>query len=583
MMFKSKIAGYVTGVRFYKGAKNTGSHVGHLWTSGGTLLASVNFSNETSSGWQQANFATPVAIAANTMYLISYWAPSGQYPDDSGYFGYGFDNGPLHAMSKNDFYSYTKGVFPTSTWQTSNYWVDVVFNGAASTNSTVVAYSANQTTSQTTGVKTAMSLSASRATTGVRFRRTDRTSALRSLSCSPNAVQAGGSFTCELSLASQGVSSATDIAVSSSSSDVRLPNTITARPGRTSLKFHGAIDSAAAQSVIAIAAGDEDNLAETKIAVLASSAPVFSLPSTVLAKAGEPVSFRVSAQDPAGLPVQVTASKLPAGATFQTSSGRFDWTPALNQEGVFTPVFSAVNSTGFASSAKSQITVGSGKPVISSSTKASCSPGSIATLNGQWLSLSGADLSDPTGSSLQLGGTSVQVNGSLAPVVYSSPDRVDFQCPNAAAGTGLDITVETADGMSAPLHTTMLAANPALLLAQSSNSEQGQITLSGTDRLASARDAQASGEPALTDDLVSIRAMGLGAIDAAAGTISVQVGGLDAQVQSVTPAPDAAGVFLVTVRIPAAAPSGDAVPVQLELTSATGVRLSSNQVTMAIE
>src|SRR6185503_15680425 len=33
--------GQVTGVRFYKGAHNTGTHVGRLWSSSGQLLASV--------------------------------------------------------------------------------------------------------------------------------------------------------------------------------------------------------------------------------------------------------------------------------------------------------------------------------------------------------------------------------------------------------------------------------------------------------------------------------------------------------------------------------------------------------------
>src|SRR5690349_18243626 len=31
--FRSDAAGYVTGLRFYKSAANTGTHVGHLWTS----------------------------------------------------------------------------------------------------------------------------------------------------------------------------------------------------------------------------------------------------------------------------------------------------------------------------------------------------------------------------------------------------------------------------------------------------------------------------------------------------------------------------------------------------------------------
>ena len=34
--FRSEIDGYITGVRFYKGALNGGTHVGHLWTGDGT-------------------------------------------------------------------------------------------------------------------------------------------------------------------------------------------------------------------------------------------------------------------------------------------------------------------------------------------------------------------------------------------------------------------------------------------------------------------------------------------------------------------------------------------------------------------
>ena len=58
--FQVSTAGKATGVRFYKGATNTGTHVGNLWSAAGALLASVTFANETASGWQQALFATPV-------------------------------------------------------------------------------------------------------------------------------------------------------------------------------------------------------------------------------------------------------------------------------------------------------------------------------------------------------------------------------------------------------------------------------------------------------------------------------------------------------------------------------------------
>src|SRR5262249_34075549 len=65
--FTSDVGGTITGLRFYKGAGNTGTHVGHLWTSTGTLLATVTFTNETATGWQQATLSSPVTITANTM------------------------------------------------------------------------------------------------------------------------------------------------------------------------------------------------------------------------------------------------------------------------------------------------------------------------------------------------------------------------------------------------------------------------------------------------------------------------------------------------------------------------------------
>src|SRR6185436_8773570 len=61
MKFTADMAGFVSGVRFYKYAQNTGTHVGHLWSSSGTLLGTVTFSGETASGWQQAMFASPIA------------------------------------------------------------------------------------------------------------------------------------------------------------------------------------------------------------------------------------------------------------------------------------------------------------------------------------------------------------------------------------------------------------------------------------------------------------------------------------------------------------------------------------------
>ncbi len=63
MKFSSEVTGNVTGVRFYKAAANTGTHIGSLWSAGGTLLASATFTGESASGWQQVNFSSPVPIS----------------------------------------------------------------------------------------------------------------------------------------------------------------------------------------------------------------------------------------------------------------------------------------------------------------------------------------------------------------------------------------------------------------------------------------------------------------------------------------------------------------------------------------
>ena len=132
--FKSDVAGTITGIRFYKAAANTGVHIGNLWSSTGTLVGTATFANETTSGWQQVLFATPVTIASNTVYVASYHAENGHYSEDDYYFqGKGVDNPPLHALTNgvaggNGVYAYgTSSAFPNQTYNAANYWVDVLF------------------------------------------------------------------------------------------------------------------------------------------------------------------------------------------------------------------------------------------------------------------------------------------------------------------------------------------------------------------------------------------------------------------------------------------------------------------------
>ena len=71
MEFQSAKAGTINAIRYYKASSETGTHVGRIWLSTGTLLTSVTFTNETASGWQQQALATPLTISANTTYVAN--------------------------------------------------------------------------------------------------------------------------------------------------------------------------------------------------------------------------------------------------------------------------------------------------------------------------------------------------------------------------------------------------------------------------------------------------------------------------------------------------------------------------------
>ena len=132
--FRSNISGYITGLRFYKDHRNTGTHFGHLWSSDGILWAEAAFTNETVSGWQSISFNAPVAVAAGATYIASYHTDAGNYSVSQSYFSKSYYNEPLYIYASGEITGgngiYRNGPnrsFPDKTWEASNYWVDVIF------------------------------------------------------------------------------------------------------------------------------------------------------------------------------------------------------------------------------------------------------------------------------------------------------------------------------------------------------------------------------------------------------------------------------------------------------------------------
>ena len=70
-----------------------------------------------------------MAINANTTYVASYLAPNGGYATNRNYFTSPRVNGPLTAPAgANGVFRYTSSsAFPSASYQSTNYWVNVVF------------------------------------------------------------------------------------------------------------------------------------------------------------------------------------------------------------------------------------------------------------------------------------------------------------------------------------------------------------------------------------------------------------------------------------------------------------------------
>ena len=142
-----------------QGLANTGPHIGNLWTSAGTLLASVTFSGETASGWQQVALPTPVPVVANMTYVASYHTTTGHYAITQNQFApAGVDTPPLHALANgveggNGVFleSATSG-FPTQSFNSSNYWVDLVFSAPTGPDTTAPTVSSVTPAAGATGV-----------------------------------------------------------------------------------------------------------------------------------------------------------------------------------------------------------------------------------------------------------------------------------------------------------------------------------------------------------------------------------------------------------------------------------------------
>ncbi len=401
------------------------------------------------------------------------------------------------------------------------------------------------------------------------------------LACFPRLVTAGSQVSCELRVpASPGPA---QVSLTSYSNQVKLPAAVMTRANQSSLTFQASVDPMAKQQTAIVAAALGDSLVEDKIEVVPGAGPVLTAPEKLTAEWGAPLSFTVTAADPDGQPVQLAADDLPAGASVDATSHVFTWIPKAAQQGPYSIRFTATNSALQSTSAVTALTVDDGRSALSTPQTLDCSPNAIASVTGKWLAAAGTELSEPSGDVLELAQVAVKINGEAAPVLFSSATETRFLCPADEPGAQLSVVVETPRGRTDPLIGTMRAVSPTVLSLDGTGRQQGLILFAGTPDLAMERNYRVAAHPAQPGDELVIWATGLGGAGAAPSNVQVKIGGVYAGVESVQTVAGHVGLFAIQMLVPPGIPAGDAVPVQLELTTAHSQRVVSNSVTAAFE
>lgn len=131
--FWSSQVGTVSAIRFYRAVASSNGYVASLYSAGGTLLGSAALTSDSCSlpCWEVANFASPIPISANKTYVAAYYSSIGEGAGDPDELKNGVTNGPLtapasSAIGGNGVYN-SKKAFPTSNYEASNFYVDVLF------------------------------------------------------------------------------------------------------------------------------------------------------------------------------------------------------------------------------------------------------------------------------------------------------------------------------------------------------------------------------------------------------------------------------------------------------------------------
>jgi uncharacterized protein (TIGR03437 family) len=405
------------------------------------------------------------------------------------------------------------------------------------------------------------------------------------LACDSATLVAGTAATCGVTLSAAAPPEGTVLSLTSSSSLVTVPSTVSVAAGsRTSTFPADVVQTANPAAVTLSASGAGEASVDVHVVPLQLKALTCS-PNPVASGAMAVCKVRVTGTVTAPTVVTLNSAStvirvpsavtIPAGthsALFGLYSQSVDTSTAVSVQGLLgtssataSLLVAGTQSAGalHSSGATPQITA-----VVNAATERApaCSPGGVAAITGHSL------VSGPTDR------VAVEIDGQQAPVIADSAERILFECPATAGAAKAQIVVRNSAGVSDPAEAAMVAVAPGIFTT--GTGWLGAVLIDDPEHIILAR-PEPDGRPAQPGETVTIFCTGLGrafgSIDKVlAETPSVTIDDLSAEVLSATELGQ--GVYRVEVRVPANVTAGDRIPLTVEIGTAR-----SNTVSIAVD
>ena len=115
---------------------------------------------------------------------------------------------------------------------------------------------------------------------------------------------------------------------------------------------------------------------------------------------------------------------------------------------------------------------------------------------------------------LELGGISVELNGIPAPLIFVSPNQINFQTPwELRSDTKASVVVRNNGEESLPAKVLIAPFNPGIFTTTQTGSGQAAVLIAGTASVAAPEGSLQGARPVKIGEFISIFATGLGAVD----------------------------------------------------------------------